>query len=114
MRKILSPHMLSLIDADTRGNTRLTWLQWLLRAVLGGILLGQKKYAEAEPLLLAGYAGMKQREAKIPLPGKARLPEAVERLVQLYEGLGKKEQANEWRKKLPAAKPAEPTESKKD
>lgn len=39
MRKILSPHMLSRIDADTRGNTRLTWLQWALRAVLGGILL---------------------------------------------------------------------------
>lgn len=39
MRKILSPHMLSRIDADTRENTRLTWLQWVLRAVLGGILL---------------------------------------------------------------------------
>jgi len=34
--------------------------------MLGGSLLGQKKYAEAEPLLLSGYEGMKQREVKIP------------------------------------------------
>ena len=48
--------------------------------MLGGALLGQKKYAEAEPLLLAGYEGMKQREAKIPPEGKVRLTEALERL----------------------------------
>jgi hypothetical protein len=28
----------------------------------------------------------------------------VERLVQLYDALGQKEKAAEWRKKLPAAK----------
>jgi hypothetical protein len=60
--------------------------------MLGGALLGQKKYAEAEPLLLAGYQGMKQRQQSIPPQGKIRLPEAALRLVQLYEALGKKDE----------------------
>ncbi len=35
--------------------------------MLGGALLGQKKYDAAEPLLLKGYAGLKQREGAINL-----------------------------------------------
>jgi eukaryotic-like serine/threonine-protein kinase len=72
--------------------------------MLGGSLLGQKKYAEAEPLLLVGYEGMKQREANIPQEDKARLAESLERLAQLYDGWGKKDKADEWRKKWSAAK----------
>jgi outer membrane protein assembly factor BamD (BamD/ComL family) len=75
--------------------------------MLGGALLGQKKYADAEPLLLAGYEGMKKREAKIPPQGKGRVTEAVERLVQLYEATGKKDEAAKWRKELEAAKAAQ-------
>jgi len=33
--------------------------------MLGGSLLGQKRYAEAEPLLLSGYEGMKQRQRSL-------------------------------------------------
>ena len=69
--------------------------------MLGGSLLGQKKYAEAEPLLLAGYEGMKQREEMIPPSGKIRLTEAIERLVQLYERRARKDKADEWRRKRP-------------
>ena len=36
---------------------------------------------------------MHKQEAKIPPPGKVRLTEAVERLVQLYEATGKKDEA---------------------
>jgi eukaryotic-like serine/threonine-protein kinase len=36
-------------------------------------LLGQSKYADAEPLLVEGYHGMEQRAAKIPKRDKARL-----------------------------------------
>ena len=35
------------------------------KSLLGGSLLGQKNYADAEPLLLAGYEGMKEREAAV-------------------------------------------------
>jgi hypothetical protein len=48
-------------------------------------------------MLLKGYDGMKQREKTIPPQAKVRLPEAVERLVQLYEATGKKDEAAKWR-----------------
>jgi hypothetical protein len=89
------------------------WLRFNAISMLGGALLGQKKYAEAEPLLLQGYDGMKQREATIPPAGKARLPEAAERLVALYAATGKKDQAAEWRQKLAEAKAAKPAETNK-
>jgi len=66
-------------------------------------LLGQKKFADAEPLILAGYEGMKAREAKIPAPRKPRLTEAAERIVRLYEALGQTDKLAEWRAKLPKA-----------
>jgi tetratricopeptide (TPR) repeat protein len=76
-----------------------SWLRFNALSMLGGALLGQQKYAEAEPLLLQGYEGMKQREAQIPPGGKIRLPEAVERLVRLYEATNQPEKARVWREK---------------
>jgi len=64
------------------------------RLELGTTRLQQKKYAEAEPLLLEAYAGLKQHELQ------SRASEAIERLVQLYEAWDKKDKAAEWRKKL--------------
>jgi serine/threonine protein kinase/tetratricopeptide (TPR) repeat protein len=78
------------------------WLTFRSKSLLGGALLGQKKYTDAEPLLLAGYEGMKKQEAKLPPEAKAGLTEAVERLVQLYEATEKKDQAAKWRKELEA------------
>src|SRR5262249_14158804 len=79
------------------------WATFNARSLLGAALLGQKQYADSEPLLLDGYEGMKQREAKIPPQGKVCLTEAVERLVALYDATGPKEKADEWRKQLEAA-----------
>jgi serine/threonine protein kinase/tetratricopeptide (TPR) repeat protein len=76
------------------------WNTFTTRSMLGGALLGQAKYAEAEPLLVAGYNGMKQREATIPPQAKDRLTEALERLVQLYEATNKPDEAARWRKEL--------------
>ena len=59
------------------------------KSLLGGALLGQKKYADAEPLLLTGYEGMKQREKTIPPQGQTRLPEALDRLIELYTATNK-------------------------
>jgi tetratricopeptide (TPR) repeat protein len=79
-----------------------SWLRFNAASLLGGALLGQKKYAEAEPLLLQGYEGMKQREVQISVDSKMRLPEAVERIVRLYEATGQLEKARAWREKLKA------------
>jgi hypothetical protein len=43
---------------------------------------------------------------------KIRLPEAIERLVQLYEATGKKDEAAEWRRELDATKAAQKVEKK--
>jgi hypothetical protein len=76
------------------------WMMFQAQSLLGAALVGQKKYSDAEPLLLAGYAGMKQRESDIPMESKRRLVEALGRLVQLYDGWDKNDKADEWRKKL--------------
>src|SRR5262249_48247288 len=73
------------------------WNTFTAKSMLGGALLGQKKYAHAEPLLIAGYEGMKQREATIPPQAKDRVTEALERLVQLYHATGRQDEAAKWR-----------------
>jgi WD40 repeat protein/Tfp pilus assembly protein PilF len=80
------------------------WLRYNAMSLLGGALLGQKKYDAAESLLLQGYEGMKQRETKIPPHGKVRLGQAAERLVQLYEAINQPDKARTWREKLPSGK----------
>ena len=76
------------------------WFTFNARSMLGACLLGQKKFAEAEPLLLSGYEGMKQREDKIPAESKRYVKETLQRLVQLYEATGQSQKAAEWNKKL--------------
>jgi tetratricopeptide (TPR) repeat protein len=83
------------------------WQTFNAQSLLGGSLLVEKKFAEAEPLLLSGYQGMKQREGTIPFEGKPRLSEALQRLVQLYEATDRRDQAAEWKKKLVEAQKAE-------
>jgi tetratricopeptide (TPR) repeat protein/tRNA A-37 threonylcarbamoyl transferase component Bud32 len=77
------------------------------KSKLGRALLGQKKYTDAEPLLIAGYEGMRQREATIPPQEKPRLTEALEYLIQLYEATNKPDEAARRRKELEASKAAE-------
>jgi hypothetical protein len=73
--------------------------------MLGDALLGQKKYADAEPLLVSGYMGMKARIHAIPPELRTiRLIQALERLVLLCEATGKKDEALRWRKELNAVK----------
>ena len=88
------------------------WTIFNTRSQLGGVLLHQKKYAEAEPLLLKGYEGMKQREQAIPPQGKPRLTEALERLVKLYAAWGKPDEAAKWRQELARRKGSEAKSAK--
>ncbi len=84
------------------------WFTFNTKSMLGGALLGQKKYADAEPLLLAGYEGMKQREKTIPTNGKIRLPEALDRLIELSTATNKPDDVKKWqaeRAKYPAVAP---------
>lgn len=61
------------------------WSTFNTKSMLGGVLLGQKKYAEAEPLLLEGYHGLKHHAHEIPPDTKdLRISESLQRLARLY------------------------------
>lgn len=97
--------------------------------MLGGALLRRawsvsdgpartKWLTDAEPLLVKGYEGMKEREKTIPPQGQERLAEALDRLIELYTAMNKPDEVKKYqelRAKYPAAKPANPVppESKK-
>ena len=102
------------------------WTTFNVKSLLGGAILGRARsagkagdaeslaraagwYREAEPLLLAGYAGMKAREKTIPPQGKSRLTEALDWLTQLYTATNKPNEAKKWqaeRAKYPETKAA--------
>lgn len=90
------------------------WTTFNTQSMLGAALLGQKKHADAEPLLLKGYEGMKAREKTIPPEAAARLPEALDRLTELYTATDKPDEVQKWqteRTKYPPAA-ASATENK--
>jgi eukaryotic-like serine/threonine-protein kinase len=83
------------------------WNTFNTQTMLGGALLGQKKYQDAEPQLLDGYEGMKKRDKMIPPQNKKHLPEAIDRLIELYTMTNRPEEAKKWqaeRVKYPSAK----------
>ena len=59
----------------------------------------QGKYAEAEPLLLQGYEGMRAREATVP-SGRANLTAGVKRLISIYEQRQRWHDATLWKARL--------------
>jgi serine/threonine protein kinase len=73
------------------------WQTFQARSHLGAALAGQRKFAEAEPLLLGGYEGMKAREHRIAARSANRLPEAIDRLVAFYVAAGRTAEAETWR-----------------
>jgi serine/threonine protein kinase len=76
------------------------WRRFVAMSLLGGALASQGRHAEAQPLIVEGYEGIKAREATIPVPQLLHLNEAAERLVKLYETWGMPKKAEEWKRKL--------------
>jgi len=73
------------------------WTTFNTQSALGGALADQMKYADAEPLLLKGFAGLKAREASIPPTIKSdRFAAAADRLVALYTALNKPAEVKKW------------------
>lgn len=88
------------------------WTTFNTKSLLGRAMLGQKKYADAEPLLLAGYEGMKQQEKTVPPQSGTRLPETLDRLIELSSATNRPDEVKKWQAegaKYPAtyAKPPE-------
>jgi len=69
------------------------WQRFRAESLLGASLAGEKKYAEAEPLLLEGYQGMLARKNLISASDRWHLERAHLWLVQLYKSWGRPEKA---------------------
>src|SRR5262249_53663401 len=76
------------------------WKRYDVMNLLGGALIQQARYAEAEPLVVPGYMGMNERASRVTVPDWFRLREAAVRVVRLYEAWGQPEKAAEWKAKL--------------
>jgi tetratricopeptide (TPR) repeat protein len=93
------------LDSHEKTRTN-TWVRYNCQSLLGASLASQKKYAEAEPLLLSGYEGMTQRIGTIPAASRFGLEQAGKQTVKLYQEWGKPQKAAEWREKLQVNKSA--------
>jgi serine/threonine protein kinase/tetratricopeptide (TPR) repeat protein len=77
------------------------WRAFNARSLLGESLMAQQKYVEAEPLLVSGFDGIRQRSASATSGAvKPRLKEASQRVIRLYEETNRPEQAAEWKAKM--------------
>jgi eukaryotic-like serine/threonine-protein kinase len=67
-----------------------------LKSVLGAVLTAQRRFGEAEPLLLSAYAGLKERESTLISAERASLRLALNGLVELYKANGDAARLHEW------------------
>jgi serine/threonine protein kinase len=75
------------------------WHRFWTESLLGASLAGQKKYADAETLLVQGYQGMAARQDRMGVPDWYHLDQAHKWLVPFYRAWGKSDKAAEWAKK---------------
>jgi tetratricopeptide (TPR) repeat protein len=77
-----------------------SWVRYNCQSLLSASLAGQRRYAEAESLLLSGYQGMLLRKTTIPWERRSALNYGAEWILQLYESWGKPDGVVEWRDRL--------------
>ncbi len=80
------------------------WGTFNVRSMLGGALLGQHKLAAAQPLVVAGYYGLKQRRETHVGHVEDALPEAMDRLEELYELCPDQPEATAWKAEIERAR----------
>ncbi len=77
------------------------WRTFSTRSALGRALLGQGRIAEAEPLIVAGYNGLKERKGDIPETNPNYDPNgAMNGLVSLAELRAGQPEAAEWKAEI--------------
>ena len=76
------------------------WGRYGSRALLGESLAGQRKYAEAEPLLISGYEGLRRFDKAVPLGERPLVAKTEDWILQLYRDSEKPQKVAEWRAKF--------------
>jgi eukaryotic-like serine/threonine-protein kinase len=74
------------------------WQVFWAESLLGASMAGEKRYVDAEPLLLDGYRGMVERKDLMPVPKLRDVTNGHKWIVQMYEAWGKPQEAAEWRR----------------
>jgi non-specific serine/threonine protein kinase/serine/threonine-protein kinase len=72
------------------------WQRAAATALLGESLVGLRRYADAEPLLLEGYRALEAQRDEIPADEQGVFSEARGALHRLYMESGRPEKASEW------------------
>jgi tetratricopeptide (TPR) repeat protein len=80
-----------------------SWERFNGQALLGASLAGERKYQQAEPLLLSGYQGMIERRAAMPAEARAELEFAAARIVRLYVDWQRPDKAAQWERQVKQA-----------
>lgn len=75
------------------------WPAFVFKSKIGVALTGQKKFAEAEPILLESIEGLKARRAATP---SELYVETIQAIINLYVAMDKSEESERWRKELKA------------
>jgi len=78
------------------------WERYNCQSMLGASLSGQRRYQEAEPLVLDGYEALVQRKANIPPADASVIDRAGRRIIELYRGWGRTDQMDAWAGRLKA------------
>jgi tetratricopeptide (TPR) repeat protein len=81
------------LEETLRGSDAGTWWTGMLRAVIGRILLQQKKASEAEPYLVGGYRELLDHKGQQPPWDTGALADARHSLIELYTTTGRQEEA---------------------
>jgi tetratricopeptide (TPR) repeat protein len=81
------------------------WQTYQAKIWIGQALLDEGKLEDAEPLLLAGYEGLQQRQAKISPSDASVLTGALELLVRLYRANGQDAKAELWQQRASGPRP---------
>ncbi|MGZ4811721.1 MAG: tetratricopeptide repeat protein [Terriglobales bacterium] len=71
--------------------------RYWMENLLGASMAGEKKYSDAEPLLVSGYEGMKQTAAKVPDVRRQKLTKAGEQVLRLYSEWSKPDKLAQWK-----------------
>jgi non-specific serine/threonine protein kinase/serine/threonine-protein kinase len=74
--------------------------RFVAKSRLGACFIEQKKFAQAEPLLLSAYDEMKARAGNVPSSKQLELRNALERIARLYREWGKKDKADLWKNRF--------------
>jgi eukaryotic-like serine/threonine-protein kinase len=76
-----------------------SFLRYAAEAALGANLAAQRRYQEAEALLVPAWEGMKERQTKVVDRDRKKLTQAGQWIVQLFKESGQAAKAAEWTEK---------------